>query len=76
MDEYSRGMDPEIKKYFRKIINSFSFGLLWLLGIVTAGIFFQLAMIRDGIKWYNVIFYLAATVSLAPLIRFYLKTWK
>ena len=56
MDEYNSGMDPEVKRYFRKIINSFSAGLLWLVVIATAGIFFRLGEMGHGIHWYNIVF--------------------
>lgn len=75
MDEYDRGMDPEVKRYFRKIINSFSVGLLWLLSISTAGLFFDLAITGEGIKWYNIIFYAVALISFAGLIFYYYKVW-
>jgi hypothetical protein len=75
MDEYNSGMDPEIRRLFRKILNSFSFAALWLLGIATLGIFFQLGFVRDGIRWYNILFYLVFVISLWALIRYYLKQW-
>jgi hypothetical protein len=76
MDEYSRGVDPEIKKYFRKIINSFSVGALWLVCIATLGIFFQLGFIANGIKWYNILFYFVFIISMLMLIRYYYRVWK
>jgi hypothetical protein len=75
MDEYDSGMDPEVTKYFRKIINSFSVGLLWLLSIATAGLFFGLGITTNGIHWYNVLFYLLFVLSFALLIRYYYKIW-
>lgn len=76
MDEYSSGMDPEIKRLFRKIINSISWGALWLLGIATLGIFFQLAFVSDGIHWYNILFYFALVSTLIILLRYFYKLWK
>ena len=76
MDEYNTGMDPEVRKYFRKILNSFSVGALWLISIATLGIFFQLAIIKETIKWHNVLFYLILLSSLLLLIRYYYKSWK
>lgn len=76
MDEHNTGMDPEVKKYFRKILNSFSVGALWLIGIATLGIFFQLAVVKGTIKWYNVLFYFILLSSLLVLIRYYYKAWK
>jgi hypothetical protein len=76
MDEYSSGMDPEIKKLFKKILNSFSWGALWLVGIATLGIFFQLGFVTGGIRWYNILFYLVSITSLLMLVRYYYKVWK
>ena len=58
MDEYNHGMDPEVKRYFKRIINSFSFASIWLLAVSTAGLFFRLAILKDGIRWYNILFYI------------------
>ena len=76
MDEYNSGMDPEVKRYFRKIINSFSAGLLWLVVIATAGIFFRLGEMGNGIHWYNIVFYISLIASLFFLLRYYYRLWK
>lgn len=75
MDEYNRGMDPEIKRYFKKIIHSFSLGALWLLVIATAGLFFGLGIPADGVKWYNIVFYVVAGASFVGLLYYYYKRW-
>lgn len=75
MDEYNSGMDPEIKKYFRKILNSFSWGALWLLTISSLGIFFRLGFVQNSIRWYNILFYLVLLVSLFLLVRYYIRVW-
>jgi len=76
MDEYNSGMDPEIKRYFRRIINSFSVGLLWLIAVSTLGLFFRLGIVNKGPRWYNVIFYLVFLASFILLIRYYYRVWK
>jgi hypothetical protein len=75
MDEYNRGMDPEVKRYFRKIMNSFSVGIMWLLSMATAGLFFDLGIARNGVKWYNIVFYGIVLVSFMGLVYYYYKTW-
>ena len=75
MDEYNTGMDPEVKKYFRKIMNSFSVGLIWMMTIATAGLFFRLGEIRNGIKWYNIFFYALFLLSFLALIFYFYKVW-
>ena len=75
MDEYDHGFDPEVKRYFRKIINSFSMGLLWLAGIATSGIYFQLGMVGNGIRWYHIAFYCFSLVTFLLLLRYYYRIW-
>ena len=76
MDEYNTGMDPEIKRLFRKILNSFSWGAVWLLVIATLGLFLQLGFVTNGIRWYNILFYAILISSLILLLRYYYKVWK
>lgn len=68
-------MDPEVKKYFLKILNSFAMGLLWMFSITTAGFYFKLALVGKGFQWYNVVFYVFFLVSLGLLIRYYYRVW-
>lgn len=76
MDEYNSGMDPEVKRYFRQIVNSFSVGLLWMMLIVLLGIFLKLGYIQSGLRWYNIVFYLFFIASLSALIYFFYRVWK
>ncbi len=77
MDEFDQGgIDPQVKKYFRKIINSFSYGMLWMLAMSFLGLYFQLGFVADGFRWYNVVFYLVFLFTLFLLIRFFYRTWK
>lgn len=75
MDEYNSGMDPEIRIYFGKIIKTFSWIMLWLMTIVTAGIFFKLGEINNGIEWYNILFYFLSLVTFILLLRRLYKIW-
>lgn len=75
MDEFNRGMDPAVKRYFKKIVNSFVLGITWLMILAMAGIYFELAVIDGGIKWYNILFYAFFLVSLIWMIRYFQKSW-
>jgi hypothetical protein len=75
MDEFSRGMEPEVKRYFRKILNSFSIVSVWLLTAATAGFFFKLAIIRGSLRWYNILFYVAFIASLILLLSYLYRIW-
>lgn len=71
-----QGWDPEIKKYFRKIIFTVSYGLLWMLTAATAGLYFELAYADGKPVIYTVIYYVVVGVTLFFLIRALVKTWK
>ena len=71
-----QGWDPEVKRYFRKIISSFSFGLLWLMSAVTAGLYYGLCYRKDISVIYVVLFYVLLVASLLLLLRYYYNLWK
>lgn len=71
-----QGWDPEVKKFFRKIISSFSFGLLWLMSGVTAGLYFGLAHRTDIPVIYNILFYVCFLASLVILLRYFYLLWR
>ena len=71
-----QGFDPEVKKYFRKIINSFSFGFLWIFGNVTAGLYFGLAYSEGKPLVYTVLFYVISVIALGLLLWYYYRTWR
>ncbi len=68
------GWDPDIKRYFRKVLNSFSLGLLWLMSSATAGIYFKLAYCRPIIL--PVIFYTFMLGGLVLFLWYMYRTWK
>ena len=66
----------DVKRYFRKIMNSFALGLLWMLTAATTGLYFKLAYVADGVRWPNAVFYALFVSSFAALLWFFYKTWK
>lgn len=69
-------MDPEMAKYFKKILNSFSMGLLWMMAASTAGFYFGLALFNDQMQWYNFVFYTLLLASFGALLWYYYKVWR
>jgi len=69
-------MDPEVKKYFIKILYSLSFGLLWMALNVTAGIYWGMAIISNGLSILNVLFFVWLLLSLVLLLYYYYRTWR
>ena len=75
-DEKDVGMDPGTRRYFFKIVNSFSWGFMWLMFMAMAGIYFGLAIVHNGLTIVNIIFYTVALVTFLLLLRYYYRTWK
>lgn len=69
-----QGWDPEVKNYFRKILNTIGYGLLWLMAALTTGLYWGLAYHPN--KIYSVIFYFGLLTTLILLIRYYYRMWK
>lgn len=69
------GMEPEVKRYLKKVLNSLMAGLFWLIANATAGIYFGLAITDHGISLENILFYLGLAVSLGILLWYYYHTW-
>lgn len=76
MDEYNRGMDPEVKIYFRKIMKSFAIGLVWFLFISSLAFSLKMAYIKEAVSWQNIVFYALLIVTLTAMILYLLKVWK
>jgi ABC-type spermidine/putrescine transport system permease subunit I len=76
VDEYNRGMDPEVKIYFRKIIKSFVVGMVWFLFISTLAFSFKMAYIKESVSWQNIVFYVLLLITLTAMIYYLLKVWK
>ena len=68
-----QGWDPEVRKFFLKILNTISMGLIWLLAALTAGLYFGLATHSN--KLFAVLFYIGFAVTLGLLIRYLYRLW-
>ncbi len=68
-------VEPEVKDFLKRIVQSIFLGLFWLMINMTMGIYFGLLFIDGKISIGNIIFYLFSMLSLAALIWFYYKTW-
>jgi hypothetical protein len=75
MNERQRNWDPEVKKFFVKILNSVSLGLLWIMASATAGIYFELGYTKGKPIINAVLFYTAMVVTLFLLVRYLVKLW-
>jgi len=71
-----QGWDPEVKKYFLKILSTISYGLLWLMSTVTAGIYFELGWTGERPLYAVILFYVIAVAAFLLLLRYYYRLWK
>ena len=76
MDEYNQGWDPEIKRYFRRIMRSFGVFALWLLFMSTLGLFLRMGYVKNGPDVYNIVFYALLLVSFPLLLLFLYRIWR
>ena len=68
-------MDPEVTKYFRKILRSLFAFLLWLFINVVGGIYFQLAYSENYSSFVHVLFFVWLVLSLLLLLWYLYKAW-
>jgi len=69
------GMDPEVAKYFRKILRSLFAGLMWLFINITAGIYFELAYSKIFSSFVHILFFVWLAISLILLLWYLYKVW-
>jgi hypothetical protein len=69
------GMDPEVARYFRKILRSLFAGLMWLFINITAGIYFELAFSKRYSSFVHILFFVGLVISLILLLWYLFKVW-
>jgi hypothetical protein len=69
------GMDPEVARYFRKILRSLFAGLMWLFINITAGIYFELAFSKSYSSFVHILFFVGLVISLILLLWYLFKVW-
>ena len=71
-----RNWDPEVKRFFIRILNSICLGLLWMMSAAAAGIYYRLGYDHGQPVLHIILFYAAALATLFLLIRYLYKIWK
>lgn len=70
-----QGWDPEVKKFFIKILYTLSLGLFWMMAI-SMGLYFNLGGGGERPLYAVILFYAFAVITLLLLLRYYYRTWK
>ncbi|RYY41465.1 MAG: hypothetical protein EOO08_01610 [Chitinophagaceae bacterium] len=77
MDEFDRGMEPEVRRYLKKVLNTLFVGLFWMIFMAFLGLYFGWAIPFGGhVDGFNIAFYILFAVSLAGLVWYYWRIWK
>ncbi len=69
-------MEPEVKEFLVRIMQSISMGLVWLLLNMSIGIYYGFAFFEGSPTLGNIIYYFGFLISLAMLIAYLRKKWK
>lgn len=76
MDEYNTGMDPEVRRFFKKILATVGAGLFWFMLMAALGLYLRLGYFANGLNWYNGVFYFILFTTLFLLLRFLFSVWR
>ncbi|NCI47588.1 hypothetical protein [Sediminibacterium soli] len=68
-------MEPGMKKYLLRIVNTLAMGLLWMAVNCTLGIKYDLGFVHDHITRANLLFYLWFLISLAAFLWWVIWVW-
>lgn len=69
-------MEPDIKEFLVRILNTISMALIWLLVNMCLGIYFDFGFFDNSPKWFNYIYYIWFIASLTWLIFYFKRKWK
>ena len=69
-------MEPDIKEFLVKVMQSISMVIVWLLINMSVGIYFSYAFFEGRPTTGNYIYYVACLVSFTALIVYLKKKWK
>jgi len=70
------GMEPDVREFLIRIVQSLSMAMVWLLVNMTLGIYFGLGFFENTPTLWNYIFYVWFLASLVLLILYFRKKWK
>ena len=69
-------MEPGVREYLIRIVNTLSVGLLWMFLNTTPGIMYDYAFIHGHITTGNVLFYCWFVISLAAFLWWVIRLWR
>ena len=68
-------MEPGVKQYLVRILNTLALGLLWMAVNSTLGIMYDLAFVHEHVTTGNILFFIWFAISLAAYLWWVIRTW-
>ena len=69
-------MEPDVRAFLLRIVQTVSMGLIWLLVNMSIGIYYGFAFFDNHPSIWNYVFYGWFILSLVLLIRYFRNKWK
>jgi len=69
-------LEPGVRAYLIRILNTISVSLLWFTINTTAGIMYDYAFIHEKATMGNIIFYAWFIISLVAFLWYIIRLWK
>jgi hypothetical protein len=70
------GMEPDVREFLVRIMQTISMSIVWLLVNMTLGIYFDFAFFENKPSSGNYLFYLWFIISFILLLRYFRNKWK
>ncbi len=70
------GMEPDVREFLVRVMQTISMSVVWLLVNMTLGIYFDFAFFENKPSICNYIFYVWFIISFILLLRYFHKKWK
>jgi len=69
-------MEPDIREFLVKIMQSVSMCIVWFLINISFGIYYGYAFFEKSPSLGNILYYIGFLISLTMLILYFRKKWK
>lgn len=70
------GMEPDVREFLVRIMQTISMSVVWLLVNMTLGIYYNLAFFDITPSIWNYLFYLWFLISFGLLLYYFHRKWK
>jgi hypothetical protein len=72
----SEGIEPEVKDFLKRVLQTVSMGMLFLIVHMTFGLYLNWGFFEEQMTMGNLIYYIFFVGSLLGLLYYYYRMWK